>query len=92
MLELSPSLAGLFCLVQYQEVLSTSCQRPVASSRGLSGVTRDGEREEKYTKDSKAGKLFNPLAVSSCLFKNRGTRLAFVQQMVSSKKLTIFST
>ena len=47
----------------------------------LSGVTRDGEREEKYTKTVRLGNCSTLWHYLHAFSKSWGTRLAFVQRV-----------
>ena len=68
----SPSLAGLFFVWYSIRKSWAQAVRVLASSRELVwSRSRRGEWRE-VLEDSKAGKLFNPLALSSCLFKELG--------------------
>ena len=88
----SPSLAGLFFVWYSIRKSWAQAVRVLASSRELVwSRSRRGEWRE-VLEDSKAGKLFNPLALSSCLFKELGNSPSICSAGRCHPKLTTFST
>lgn len=88
----SPSLAGLSFVWYSIRKSWAQAGRVLASSRELVwSHSRRGEWREVH-EDSRVGKLFNPLALSSCLFKELGNSPSICSAGRCHAKLTTFST